>query len=461
MARRVYHGIAGAQPVDGVYRVDIHDIDITAGEFSFNEGDLLVVFFAAKNEVAQPKLAIYINDTENEVSISNDEGHFVKQYDVEADCTDAWDNGETVAFAYTQRGTNETYYWEMINGVHASTEVYGDTKLFDLPVSSEDPEDLVFPDWINGELGAETEDTTTSLAPNMLKKLYQLLVKNDNQNQGLIWTPETPSEQILGTLTLTSSGDSVNITYPLDSVIAAKIEELGDIPTHTSKLINDGTGIIAANSEPLITKRPADSIYFTTGNGLGYTYVSDQQLVEDISRIILNDESNKIVIGDEQDEDLAGITLGKPTEVKGNLLVSGNIIAGEPLSVEQTSPEIMAPNFRENGVLLEEKYSPKLEVFKFSQICENIPTNSCGTPIHRTIDVSKSGYTPIGVVGYNVNMTGSSADGLEGYFANVWECYLKNSTTVEFSIYNLRNKAITVQMEIYVLYHKDIEGGEQ
>ena len=436
MARRVYHGIAGAQPVDGVYRVDIHDtdIDITAGEFSFDEGDLLVVFFAVKNEVAQPKLAIYITDTENEVSISNDEGHFIKQYDAEADCTDDWDAGDTVAFAYTQQGTGATYYWEMINGVHASTLVYGDTKLFD---------DTNFDSWI---IAAPVEaDKEVALTPNTLKKLYQLLSQPQDQEEeeeeerplGLKWEPSQsvdPEIDILGNLSL-GDGAAVNITYPLESTIRGLI---GTSITHTGQLFNNGNGpgTTITNLEPFITRYPENDIYFSQGYGL--KAVGDES--QTIPRIQLKSENNNVVIGTGADS----VILAKSTQINGNLVVSGTITANGNTS---------APTFIENEIPLVQKYSKILKVQSFNSIKNNGKIAAHGVLLHATIDVKQNDWEPLGVIGYNINMV-SGHDGTDGYYANVWECHLirGNNPTVEYSIYNMKDKDIYVQISVDVLY---------
>ena len=54
-------------------------------------------------------------------------------------------------------------------------------------------------------------------------------------------------------------------------------------------------------------------------------------------------------------------------------------------------------------------------------------------------------------------MPGVSSDSADARYGNIWECYLReydSHTCIEYSIYNMRSKAINLDVYIYVLYQK-------
>ncbi len=497
MARKVYYGTCPASPSNNsgagaensTYHVYIRDVDIPAEGFQFNEGDLLVVFFGVQNKFEQPSIVAHVTDTETDVSVTDDEGKFIKTYDVEVEAVDAWGAGETVIFAYTARGSaaEGEFHWALVNGIHASEDVYGDTKLYDLDMTSDDPEELIFPDWIIGEFGAEEEDTTTALAPNMLKKLYQLLAKKDN-DMGLIWSPNKEGElQTLGTLKLSDNGDAVEITYPLDATIAAAMSQHPTIG-YTGQLINNGNGGGSGHeteaSAPFITQYISNQpsvdrtvsipagLHFDNGAALNYTYCTtpdDESTRQHIPRIVLNDSTNKLALGTSSGDTLAGIVLGTDTEVNGNLLPTKRIVnhISEPVPNIPTPPAIVNTvgittngQIREKNQLLKERYGPLYEVERIRHYTGTIGSNKSTAHLHPSVLTAthpSSGWTAVGIVGFNVNYykdAGAKSD--DAYYANVWECYLMDATQIEYAIFNFRNTPIKVFIDIYVLYKKKI-----
>ena len=495
MARKVYYGTCPASPSNNsgagaensTYHVYIRDVDIPAEGFQFNEGDLLVVFFGIQNKFEQPSIVAHVTDTETDVSVTDDEGKFIKTYDVEVEAVDAWGMGETVIFAYTQRGSDNSFHWALVNGVHASMDVFGDTKLWDIDMSSTDPEVLVFPEWIQSaiEPPAEPTDTTTALAPNMLKKLYQLLTQNSPDGEGLIWTPSAEgTQEVLGTLKLTSGGDAVNITYPLDAIVEA-VKELSPEKTHTGQLHNNGNGVGPGHetdaSAPFITQYIPNEVYtegnlsvpvglhFENGTGLNYTYLNNDQERQYIPRIILNDSNNKIALGTSDGDTLQGIVLGKDTEVNGNLLSTKRIVnhISEPVPDIPAQPDATTTvgittngQIREKNQLLKNRYGPLYEVERIRHYTGTIESNKSTAHLHPSVLTTthpSSGWTAVGVVGFNVNYyKDAGAKGDDAYYANVWECYLMNATQIEYAIFNFRNAPIKVFIDIDVLYKKKI-----
>lgn len=496
MARKVYYGTCPASPNNSsgvgageessTYHVYIRDIDVSAEGFKLEEGDLLVVFFGVQNKIENPSIALYAADTNEQISVIDDEGKFIKTWDVEAEAVDAWGVGETVIFTYTQRGNEHSdgsYHWALVNGVHASQDVYGDTKLYDLDMASDDPEEPIFPDWIIGEIGAKETDTTTALAPNMLKKLYRLLTQSSPEGEGLIWTSAAGgTQEPLGTLKLTNGGDAVNITYPLTAIVEA-VKNLVPEKTHTGQLENNGNGGGDGHetdpSAPFITQYIPSNTYvkedfsvpaglhFETGSGLNYTYLNNNQERQYIPRIVLNDASDKIAIGASDGDTLSGIVLGKDTEVKGTLNINNRITSTMPVGAGATPGSVVTEvgittngQIQEKNMNLSERYGPLYEVEMIRHYTGTILSNRSTDHIHPSVLTAEhpsSEWTAVGVVGFNVNYY--KADGAKGddaYYANVWECYLKDATQIEYAIFNFRNAPIKVFIDIYVLYKKNI-----
>lgn len=424
---KVFYGICTSASNAIEKEVIVSDIELTEESFNFNRGDLLVVFFANKNTVEEPHIIISVNDSEHEYSISTDEGHLIKTHNTEADVAGAWGDGETVIFTYTQYGTTNVYYWELVNAVHASSSIYGVTKLFEEPIN--------ILDWL--EETKTDEDSKVALTPNVLKDFYQLLVvdseEDDESMLTLNWSATSADPELsiepLGTLSLIGK-NSVQLTYPR--------------VTHTGQLINNGNGSIADDeAAPFITKD------FNTNEGL---YYLNQQ---DYARIVLNDDNNKIAIGNTEDSLLTGITINKPLEVQGNTLVNGTLNATNIVATGAiTSATSNANTFSEGGQPLAQKYSPILKVGRITDAPGS--TNSGAACGHRHLSTAQSSWTgnwkPLGIIGYNMDYNGTNSS--DALFANLWECYLMDNGEIEYSFYNTRNTAINVRIYIYVLYQK-------
>ena len=487
MAVRTYYGTCKTASGETEKKVYVPDIDLTEEEFNFKEGDLLVVFFAQTNTASAPSIVVYLQDPEDEISTTSDSGKDIKSVDVEANIENAWAAGETVIFAYTQLGTTNNYYWELIDAFHASKETYGNTKLFD---------DTEFSSWI-GEPEAE-EDSKIALTPNTLKKFFNLLRGNQSEEEeesvidppiGLYWEPTTQGEeQTLGYLSLSNGldeGSWLEITYPIEAKIQSYIHET-PIPTHTGELINNGNGygedltadpigVEGGTAEPFITRVVPDELYFGVNKGLYYgvpyydfEHEGEEEVATAWPRIILNDTNNYLVLGDTEDTTLAGITINKPTEVNGNLRVNGTatsilpVVEGE--TVTSASGIITNGIIQEQNQPLSERYGPDYKVLKKHGGPHEIAAHAVvkvNDSAHIHIDVSEQGWTPIGVVGYNVNYSPPNNSG-DALYSNVWECYLmydgngNPTNTVEYSIFNMRDKVVHVQIDIYVLYRKNL-----
>ena len=66
---------------------------------------------------------------------------------------------------------------------------------------------------------------------------------------------------------------------------------------------------------------------------------------------------------------------------------------------------------------------------------------------NQDITVSKTGYEPIGIVGYLLGGSGST-------WVNVYICRLANSTTARIGLREMSDAAVTITVTVYVLYRK-------
>ena len=472
MAVRTYYGTCTTASGESEKKVYVPDLDLTAGNngFNFQEGDLLVVFFAQTNTVSEPSVVVYIQDPEVETSTTSDIGKYIKSLDVQADMENAWAAGETVIFAYTQQSTSETYYWELINANHASIETYGDTKLFD---DSHLSSWLITPEAI--------EDSKIALTPNALKKFFNLLNSDTDEEEeegislGLKWKPVPGTPETLGTLFLGDDTDptkGVNITYPIDERIAQYLGNNWPLE-YTGQLKNngngtpvdpeqEGTGPMDPDAEPFITRIIPENLYFGNGQGL---YYGTPSLDPAQPRIILNDDNDKIVVGNSG----LGIVLDKPTDINGNLKVGG-LLTVRTDTDEQPSP-VSDVFIKTNGMITEQnvqlnqRYGPLYKVKQWTdrnipKINKNRSASRDGEP-HLLLNVNETGWRAIGVVGYNISWDQAKNSGGEAgdqAFALLWEnhCVRKNNIDyVNFAIRNLRDDDIKVIISFWVLYTKE------
>ena len=469
MATRTYYGICTSESTDTQKRVKVSDTDIKSG-FNFQEGDLLVVFFAHTNTESNPSIVVYNQDTNYEVSFTTDEGKLIKSIDIEAGMENAWAAGETVIFAYTQQSNSTTYYWELIDGNHASVETYGDTKLFD------DNE-------LNNLLaGIYDGDEDIALTPNTLKKFFDLLTvgkeeeEEDEQPLGLKWTPsETGEVQNLGILSLTNNTDGVTITYPIKSKITQMVDNLGlrNI-THTGQLTNNGNGAAGkggaiADAEPFITRDVPNNLYLETNKGIFYGNPEDLDDDNLLSvGIVLNNTADQLTI-----TGTTGVVLSPFAEIRGNASVSGTITANNDIVIKDNKNNTVATmqlngNIRggavyggtvyENNVALKNKYSAYLDVQM--KTLNNIVIEANSNPTSATnghvyLDTTRSGWEELGVVGYNITYAGSNTQ--DAKYINLWEYNLvKSQHHICLGLYNTRNQKVKVKINVYILYRKII-----
>lgn len=476
MAVRTYYGTCTTESDEVEKRVYVPDTDIKSG-FNFQEGDLLVVFFAHTNTESNPSIVVYNQDTNYEVSFTTDEGKLIKSIDIEAGMENAWAAGETVIFAYTQQSNSTTYYWELVDGNHASIETYGDTKLFD---------DSQLKNLLAGNYDG---DEDIALTPNALKQFYDLLKNTDDDDSPLKlkWTQDdnaTGESQNLGTLSLTNDTGGVIITYPIESKITQMINNLGlKNITHTGQLANNGNGAIGedgetADAEPFITRIVPNNLYLEANRGIFYGEPEDLDDDNLLSvGIVLNNTADQLTI-----TGTTGVVLSPFAEIRGNASVSGTITANNDIVIKDNKNNTVATmqlngNIRggavyggtvyENNVALKNKYGPLYKVVR-----KNVKP-STGNPqtvtmkanshyninddMHFYLNVdTETNWTPIGVVGYNISEL-KSGEG-QPFLMNLWEsCIVTHdgNKCVQYALYNHGNKKNKVYVTFSILYMKN------
>lgn len=468
MARRVYYGIC-REATNGQYKVTVSDTDLLDESFQFEAGDLLSVYFLQANNDDAPSLVIQVGDTNQETSVSGDEGKLIKTRSMNFESAGMWDAGETVCFCYTKNyNADNVYYWEIVDVGRATQNIYGVTKL---EGSSTDQ----IGEWIVRE---DEDDWTTALAPGMLKKLYKALVGGEDRDQsedvdpdapdqiapliGLTWTSAVEGDKVaLGTLAL-NSNTGVTIDYPLEQkvieIISAQPKDVIDLPDRTSDLINDGPDLEKQNNTEdgtyyITNILPNNTnLYYKEAGGSNYNFITPN-----------SDGNHTVVINN---------SLSVPGGIAGNTLTAAGAITGGSITVTGTvqgaalnstgnitGGTITARNnlvsngaIKEQGGWLRDKYSGSLWVRMVSYTNISIGKNS--HIAHYKINLGYGGWTPIGIVGYNMDYANSKSTG-DATWCSVWECHFTSASQLEFGIRNHKNHAVKVNMYIYVLYARN------
>ena len=91
------------------------------------------------------------------------------------------------------------------------------------------------------------------------------------------------------------------------------------------------------------------------------------------------------------------------------------------------------------------------------KVLDNISVSKSGSDyqgsVTKTLSVSKSGYTAIGITGWNIK--NATTDGGNSSYCGFAKLYLSNATTVTMIITNGGTNAAKVCADIYVLYRKN------
>ena len=551
MANKLFYGVSTTSGSDSPKQVTIFN----PLEEQLTPGDLLAVYFAHGNEVGAPLMVVSnisnVDEEDEDTSLSEDAGIEIKTHDVKAEVDYMWQSGEMCIFVLTNEqfnsniepgydstaedaGNNALHYM-LIRGPRANSEWYGLTKLF-TDEFSENRKYETFEDWLNVE---DENDKVTAATPYLVKELARRIFNvtpapepepgpepeppTPTTPLTIEYTPTTGLEDgyVIGILTVGSTPYEIKI--PTSST--------GNID-HTSQLIND-----------------ADIIPVTDGS---QTYYTHNRTNGDGNYFITNviDNGNLFLqqLTDSQSSTLptVGLYVAKPHTGSGaatiSPLVEGQLDAFPLLTREsnstllnsgfKTSPlrvygtnieflpndsgssvftitkgtansggvtstaQIAAPNFREGGTLLINKYSKKLKVvvFRIGKGFEKAgPNNQWGfyhyydggwkvgranstSPASKSIEIASEGntdhlgvyltkglegYIPLGIIGYDLsyatNASGYKPEGQSSdpIYQHIWELYLTNKTvgaaTVKYAIKNNVKRKVYCILDIQVL----------
>lgn len=552
MANKLFYGVSTTNGSDSPKQVTIFN----PLEEQLTPGDLLAVYFAHGNEVGAPSMVVSnisnVDEEDEDTSLSEDAGIEIKTHDVEAEVDYMWQSGEMCIFVLTNEqfnsnieqgydsttedaGNNALHYM-LIRGPRANSEWYGLTKLF-TDEFSENRKYETFEDWLNVE---DEDDKVTAATPYLVKELARRIFNITPEPEPepgpepqpptpttpltIEYTPTTGLEDgyVIGTLTVGSTPYEIKI--PTSST--------GNID-HTSQLINDADITLKTNNE-------------------GQTYYIHNRASGDGNYFITNvvDNGNLFLqqLTDSQSSTLptVGLYVAKPHIGSGaatiSPLVEGQLDASPLLTREsnstllnsgfRTSPlriygtnieflpnnsgssvftiakgttntggvtsttQIAAPNFREGGTLLRDKYSRKLKVIVFrigtgftdagpnkkwgfyhyydggwkvgranstSPASKSIEVPSEGNTDHLGVYLDKGleGYIPLGIIGYDLsyatNASGYKPEGQSSdpIYQNIWELYLTNkavgAATVKYAIKNNVKRKVYCILDIQVL----------
>lgn len=194
--------------------------DDTVKYLDLNTGDQLIITFEQGNENIAPSLSLSINESNQNIAISNGTGRIVVDSRIDIDCSAMWEDGETVTFLYTVR--NNQSYWKMTTPGPASEDRFGTVKI------------------ANENTDISQLDDNTAITYGMVDKL----VAESTKDFGFQWINRESDDDGWGKLLL-GHGDGYSNPLIIPEVI-----------THTNQLINNG-------DEP-----DGKSIYLTNNNNI-------------------------------------------------------------------------------------------------------------------------------------------------------------------------------------------------
>lgn len=456
MAKKVYYGYCSSGLLDSniyAYEVTVPDLELMTGELTepFEEGDLLAVYFGIANNYSDCKIVISNGDSQQESSISSDEGRFIKSYSVVAPDPQAWKAGEVVVFAYVANSgvaepRDNSFYWMMLKGAPATTDSYGVTKLFDTNNVAT---------W----LADDTPTGDVAMKPDLLKKVLETVTSD------VSWTQEASGTLKLGILTV---DDTEYEVYTPEIIFPT-------IPTKTSDLINDASDPTKENNTAkgsfYITNAPG-AIYFADGEGIQFDTPEDPtnpfMLVNDNGNTVLTGPLVEIIA---DSGTLSRVIISPKLSVEGNIASSGDIDTDGDITADGnvTGNAVISVNdITEGDKLLREKYSPLLTTTAYRVSAE---ISAKGSTNNQSSDFVAADYPnseigewiPIGVIGWNFNYTSSSPDHWDSAYCTIWEAYIGNGSTTQipyalkWAMFNHRAQTVYVTCDFTILWKKVIE----
>lgn len=556
MANKLFYGVSTTSGSDSPKQVTIFN----PLEEQLMPGDLLAVYFAHGNEASAPSMVVSnisnVDEEDEDTSLSEDAGIEIKTRDVEAEVDYMWQSGEMCIFVLTNEqfnsnveqgydsttedaGNNALHYM-LIRGPRADSTWYGLTKLF-TDEFSENRKYETFEDWLNVE---DEDDKVTAATPYLVKELARRIFN-------ITPTPEppepgpTPPEPPEPTTPLTieytpTSGLEDGYVIGILTVgstpyeIKIPIASTGNID-RTSQLINDAD-IVSRTDEGqtyyIHNRASGDGNYFITNvvdNGSLYIQQKPTNTTAGLyiarphtgsgavalSPLVEGDlDRFPLLVKNSSDTALNSGFKTSPLRMYGTnieflpndsnssvfTIAKGTINSGGITSTTQ----IAAPNFREGGTLLTNKYSRKLvgKLFRIGLGFEDKKTGgyysyyengewtvgrpssgvskACYAPakgttghMHVLVNAGLTNLYPIAIYGWNISYASEKSGynhpkagqtGDPGY-QNLWELFINSRTApsssgangsmvVNYDTRNFADRAVYFVIDIYVLCEK-------
>lgn len=538
MANKLFYGVSTTGGGDSPKQVTIFN----PLKEQLTPGDLLTVYFAHGNEVSAPSMVVSnisnVDEKDKDTSLSEDAGIEIKTRDAEAEVDYMWQSGEMCVFVLTNEqfnsnieqgydsttedaGNNALHYM-LIRGPRANSKWYGLTKLF-TDEFSENRKYKTFEDWLNVD---DKDDKVTAATPYLVKELARRIFNITSEPSPepeptapltIEYTPTAGLDDGYAIGTLTVGTTSYEIKIPISST---------ENVDHTSQLINDADIISKTDdgqTHYIHNRAKGDGNYFITNvvdNGSLYIQQKPSNTIAGLYIARPNTGSgpaaiSPLVEGDldrfpllVNDSNVTALNSGfktNPLRIYGTnieFLPNSNssvftIATGTTDSGGVTSTtQIAAPNFREDGTLLINKYSKKLKVITFrigkgfanagpdhqlgfyhyydgswkvgrknstGSAPKSIEIASEGSTGHLGVYLTKGleGYVPLGIIGYDLsyatNVSGYKPEGKSSdpSYQNIWELYLTNKTvgaaTVKYAIKNTVKRKVCCVLDIQIL----------
>jgi len=393
----------------------------------FNSGDELVVHFAHANEVDYPSLVLSIGDSNEEISISTDNGKSIHSNSPTPAVAGCWDSGEVVTFVYTVSETlvgaaasNEAY-WVMNDGGIADRDTYGVTKL------------------VGTEIDSNGSDEDKAITVRGVRSLIQNLKGNQLYYENLVGNENAP----IGKIQLRGDGitDGEHIIYGPNLTGYA-----------TENWVNQKGYITAANINGYATQDWVTGRGYITANALnGYSLTTHTHTTS--IQAYSGTPSINLIHG------------GKYSISAGGTSYSFSLPAAPKVAVPYFkivtiyTKNIQYPGYSAvpNGVYYNGSHKDDaVEVQKYPT--DGITKNT----LLRALVPSYSGYKFVGVLGYNVNQAGAKSGGKEYEHKdpeciNVWSCVpgrMRSGeyTSVNLEMYNFKSTTNTVFLSLTLLY---------
>lgn len=417
----------------------------------FNSGDELVVHFAHANEVDYPSLVLSIGDSNEEISISTDNGKSIHSNSPTPAVAGCWDSGEVVTFVYTVSETlvgatasNEAY-WVMDDGGIADRDTYGVTKL------------------VGTEIDDTGKDDNSAITLGGVKYLL-----NNMQGNTLSYVPRVNSGVELGTLTL--DGDWIDpqsvtlfapeqITYsrqtPVSGGTTLSLVNTGDMYNWNQKTSNTGT-VTSISAGPGLTTHIYNNGAITTSGTISLQTSGVTSGSYGPSANVFPAHGGTFTVPYFTVDAYGRVT---SASTKTITLPTVSSVAVPYFKIVP----IYTKNIYYNSAGSNKPTSINYNGAHGSDSAETYIKGSSGggITIDQLIEVavpSYSGYRFAGVVGYNVNEAGKKTDNTEWTHKipgsmNVWCCAPNNSyTRVRLEMTNQATTANCVYLTIYLLY---------